>query len=169
MRVSMIVAAGRRWQIGLNNNLLWHIPEDLKHFKNLTTNHHIIMGRKTFESIGKALPNRTSIVLSKSGFKADNVFTCKDIDEALNLAKENGEDEVFIIGGAKVYNATLPLVDRLYLSIVDYDGRADTFFPQVVLRDWQLLDEKTYPQSVNKDGEKIPAWQYFILQRMPKA
>ena len=95
MKVSMIVAYGKNYQIGLNNALLWHIPEDLKNFKRLTNGHHILMGRKTFESIGFPLPNRTSVVLSQNGFSFDGVHTFKEIQEALDFCKQNEEEEVY--------------------------------------------------------------------------
>lgn len=166
MKISMIVAIGKKGQLGKDNQLLWHIPEDLKNFKKLTTNHHIIMGRKTFESIGKPLPNRTSIVLSKNDFKANGIFTCKSIEEAINLCKERGEQEVFIIGGGELYRSTIENVDRIYLSKVYYDGDADTYFPTLKTQDWIILEEINYKETNNEDGTKIPAWQFCILERL---
>jgi dihydrofolate reductase len=167
MRLSVIVAIGRRAQIGLENRLLWHIPEDLKLFKTLTTGHCIIMGRKTYESIGKPLPNRTLIVLSRSALEIEGAHVCKSLDEAVRLCEDLGEDEAFVIGGGEVYREAMKICDRLYLSNVDYDGPADTYFVPVIWREWQVLDEQKYPQSTGKNGEAIPAWQHFVLERLP--
>jgi dihydrofolate reductase len=167
MRLSIIVAVGKAWQIGLDNKLLWHIPEDLKLFKEITTGHHLIMGRKTFESIGKPLPNRTSVVLSKSGFNAEGVFTSESLLKAVKFCESRGESEAFIVGGGEVYKEALPIADRLYLTTVDYNGKADTFFPPINFKNWQMMDEKKYEKSIGKNGEEIPSWQHFILQRIP--
>lgn len=164
MTLSMIVAVGNNYEIGLNNQLLWHISEDLKHFKALTNGHHIIMGRNTFESIGRPLPNRTSIVLSNSGFEYEGVFTCKGLESAVAVCKDNGEEEAFIIGGAKVYKDTYDKVDRLYLSRVDFDGEADTFFPKIDINDWNIEKEVKY--EAKEDG--TPAWTYQLLERADK-
>ncbi|MDR1461267.1 MAG: dihydrofolate reductase [Campylobacteraceae bacterium] len=168
MRLSIVVAVGKAWQIGLNNRLLWYIPEDLKLFKELTVGHHLIMGRKTYQSIGKPLPNRTSVVLSKKGFGADNVFTCESLQKAIEFCKDRGEEEAFVVGGGEIYKEALSYAQRLYLTTVDYNGKADTFFPPINFRNWQVINEKKYEKSIGKNGEKIPAWQYFILQKIPK-
>jgi dihydrofolate reductase len=162
------VAVGKAWQIGLNNRLLWHIPEDLKLFKELTVGHHLIMGRKTYQSIGKPLPNRTSVVLSKSGFNTSNVFTCESLQKAIEFCESRGEEESFVIGGGEIYKEALPYADRLYLTTVDYNGKADTFFPPINFRNWQLINEKKYEKSIGKNADIIPAWQHFILQKIPK-
>ena len=162
MTLSMIVAIGNNYEIGLNNQLLWHISEDLKHFKRLTNGHHIIMGRNTFESIGRPLPNRTSIVLSRSGFTHEGVFTCKDLDEAVKLCEANKEEEAFIIGGANVYNDTYAQVSRLYLTRVDFEGEADTFFPSVDMQEWNIKEEVHH--EALPDG--TPAWTYQLLERI---
>ena len=131
MKISMIVAYGKNWEIGLNNEMLWHISEDFKNFKTITSGHHILMGRKTFESIGKPLPNRTSIVLSNTGFKHEGVHTFNDIQEAFNFARESAEEELFIIGGANIYETLFPYVDKMYLSEVDFEGVADAFLKPI--------------------------------------
>ena len=134
MKISMIVAYGKNWEIGLNNEMLWHISEDFKNFKTITSGHHILMGRKTFESIGKPLPNRTSIVLSNSGFKHEGVHTFNDIQEAFNFARESAEEELFIIGGANIYETLFPYVDKMYLSEVDFEGVADAFLNLLIFQ-----------------------------------
>ena len=164
MKVSMIVAYGKNCQIGLNNALLWHIPEDLKNFKRLTNGHHILMGRKTFESIGFPLPNRTSVVLSNNGFSFDGVHTYGEIEKALDFCRQNGEDEVFIMGGAQVYKLAFPYVDKLYLSEVDYDDEADAFLEKIDFSNWDLEEEQTFDE-INENEKKIPAWTFKILNK----
>lgn len=132
MKVSMIAAiASENRAIGKNNKLIYHIHEDLQRFKELTTNHLVIMGRKTFESIGKALPNRINIVITRQpNFSAENVVVTHSLDEALRLAELKARDEeVFIIGGGLVYKEAIGKADKLYLTIVEGTPSADTFFP----------------------------------------
>jgi dihydrofolate reductase len=163
MKVSMIVAYGKNYQIGLNNALLWHIPEDLKNFKRLTNGHHILMGRKTFDSIGFPLPNRTSVVLSKGNFSHDGVHVYDEIKNAIDFCKNNNEDELFIMGGAQVYKLAFPFVDKLYLSEVDYDDAADAFLDKIDFTKWDLIDEQHF-EEIN-DGKKIPAWTFKTLTK----
>lgn len=164
MKISMIVAYGKNYQIGLNNALLWHIPEDLKNFKKLTNGHHILMGRKTFESIGFPLPNRTSVVLSNNGFTFDGVHTFSKIEEALEFCKNNGEDEVFIMGGAQVYKLAFPFVNKLYLSEVNYDGEADAFIEEIDFTNWWLEEEDHYDE-INEDGKTVPEWTFRVYNK----
>jgi len=130
MKISMICAIAENRAIGKNNELLWHIPEDFKHFKEITDGHAMIMGQKTYESIGRPLPNRTNIVLTKDkDFNAEGVVVCYSIPEALKKAEDTGEKEVFIIGGGSIYAQFIDLADKLYLTIVEGNFEADTFFP----------------------------------------
>jgi len=130
MKISMISAIAENRAIGKNNQLLWHIPEDFKHFKETTTGHAMIMGQKTFESIGRPLPNRMNIVLTNDkNFSFDGVVVCYSIPEALKKAEETGEQEVFIIGGGSIYKQFIDLADKLYLTIIEGNFEADTFFP----------------------------------------
>ncbi len=123
------IASGNR-ALGKDNNLIYKIPEDLKRFKELTSGHIIIMGRKTFESIGKALPNRTNIVVTHDpNFSGENVVVTHSLDEALRLAELRGDEEVFIIGGGQIYQEAINKADKLYLTIVEGNPEADTFFP----------------------------------------
>ena len=162
MKISMIVAYGKNWQIGLDNQMLWHISEDFKNFKTITSGHHILMGRKTFESIGKPLPNRTSIVLSNSGFEHDGVESFNDVQKALDFARQSGEEELFIIGGANIYETMFPYVDKMYLSEVDFDGTADAFLKEIDFTSWDLTEEKEYSPVV-VDGEvKSPSWKFKV-------
>lgn len=165
MIVSMIVAYGKNWEIGLDNKMLWHISEDFKNFKKITTGHHLIMGRKTFESIGKPLPNRTSVVLSKSGFSYDGVYSYSNIEEALNFCKKQNEKEVFIIGGALIYELCFPYVDKLYLSKVDYKGEADAFFKPIDFTKWTQTEEKNYDAIIENGKIISPAWSFKIYEK----
>lgn len=138
MIVSLIAAMDRRRGIGLGNRLPWRLSADLKRFRELTMGHHIIVGRKTFESIGKPLAGRQMMVVTRdSGFQAEGCLVCHSPAEALRLASERGESEVFIIGGAEIYNQSIAQSDRLYLTLVDAEVAADTFFPKFDERDWQ--------------------------------
>ena len=158
----MIVAYGKNWEIGLNNEMLWHISEDFKNFKTITSGHHILMGRKTFESIGKPLPNRTSLVLSNSGFENEGVHTFSDVQEAFNFARESAEEELFIIGGANIYETLFPYVDKMYLSEVDFEGVADAFLKPIDFSTWDLLEEKSYDEILEHGKIKSPSWKFKV-------
>ena len=129
--ISIIAALAKNNRaIGLNNQLLWHISEDLKRFKKLTIGHPIIMGQKTFESIGKALPGRTNIILTKNtAFTASGCIIAHSIDNAIKKASQTDKEEVFIIGGGQVYAQTIGMADKLYLTLVEGDFKGDVFFP----------------------------------------
>lgn len=133
MKISMIAVIGKKRELGKNNKLLWHIPEDMKHFKNTTSGHVVIMGRKTFESIGKPLPNRTNIVVTNNkNYKAQGCQVAYSIEEAINFAKQNDTSkypEIFIIGGGQLYSQGIKYADKLYLTIVNQEATADTYFP----------------------------------------
>lgn len=165
MKISMIVAYGKNWEIGLDNKMLWHISEDFKNFKKITSGHHILMGRKTFESIGKPLPNRTSLILSKSGFSYDGVYTFDEVQKAFDFAKSNGEDELFIIGGANIYETLFPYVNKMYLSEVDFEGKADAFLKPIDFSSWKLVEQKDY-EAIKEDGKvKSPAWSFKVWEK----
>lgn len=147
---SIIVAIGKNREIGKGNKLLWHIPEDLKNFKEITTGKTVIMGRKTFESIGRPLPNRKNIVLSKNGDKES--FEQKGIKLYQNLENliadyKNYEEEIFIIGGEQIYREFMQkgLVRRLYISYIEFsDSEADAYFPEINYNSWKIIKEKNY-------------------------
>lgn len=130
MKVSIIVAASANGVIGKDNDMPWHIPEDLKRFKEITTGHHVIMGRATFESIGKALPNRTIIVLTRDKeYVAPGCKMCHSLASGLSLARMAGEKEVFIAGGGNVYDQAIELADKIYLTRIQEVIEGDTYFP----------------------------------------
>ena len=146
MTLSILVAMGRNRVIGRDNRLPWRLPVDLQRFKTLTMNHAIIMGRKTYDSIGRALPGRRSFVLSRSTrFHPEGVTVVRSLDEA--LAACEGEDEVFVIGGGSLYQEALQRADRLYLTQIEADFEGDVFFPEVDLGEWNLVAEERYPSD----------------------
>ncbi len=143
--ISMIAVIGKNNELGLNNKLLWHLPNDLKFFKKVTLNHTVIMGKNTYLSIGRKLPNRVNIVLSTT-LTSNEVIVCKNLNEALKYIKD--DEEVFIIGGEKVYELFLPYADNLYLTEVDKNAEADAYFP--------FFDKTLYERRVldkNNDGD----------------
>ncbi len=131
--INIIAAIDSKKGLGKDNKLIWHISDDLKRFKSLTLNHPIIMGRKTFQSIGKALPQRTNIVITKNPeFRAEGVLVVNSLEDAVSKAKvSEGSEEIYIIGGGQVFKEALEkeLIDRLYLTLIDGNFNADTFFP----------------------------------------
>lgn len=148
MKLSIIAAIGKNRELGKNNALLWSIPEDMKHFRELTTGHAIIMGQKTYESIGRPLPNRTNIVLTwDKDFQAPGCTVCFSMEGAIARAKETESEEAFVIGGGSIYAQALPLADRLYLTLVDGVFDADVFFPEY--SDFSQVIDRRESQDVN--------------------
>lgn len=138
---TIVVAMGEKNEIGADNKLLWHLPKDLKHFKDLTSGHPVIMGRKTYESIGKALPNRTNIVISrKKDWFQEGILIVGSIKEALKFAKKIDE-EVFIIGGGNIYEQTMEKADKLEVTLVKTELKADTYFPKIDPKVWKKTNE----------------------------
>lgn len=139
---SIIVAVCNNNVIGGNNKLLWHISEDLKRFKNITTGHTIIMGRKTFESLKKPLPNRHHVILTRDkNYKVDsNQVTVVNDIETIMKTYENSGSEIFIIGGGEIYNLFLPYCDKLYLTKVNKDFEGDTYFPEINYNEWTVTE-----------------------------
>lgn len=159
MIISQIVAVAENRAIGKDNDLIWRLPADLKYFKEITTGHHIIMGRKNYESIGRPLPNRTSIIITRNkDYKAEGCIIVHSLDEALKIANQNGETEAFIIGGGEIYKNSMELTDKIYYTEVHETFEADTFYPELdtsiwkeVSREKHFKDEKnTYDYSFVK-------------------
>lgn len=141
---TIIVAMGKNNEIGKDNELLWHLPKDLKHFKNLTSGHPIIMGRKTYESIGKPLPNRTNIVISrKKDWFEEGILIVGSIKEAIKFAKKIDPD-FYIIGGGTIYEQTMEKADKLEVTIVDATLDADTYFPKINPKIWAKTKEECH-------------------------
>lgn len=149
MIISMIAAMDENRLIGADNSLPWHLPADFKHFKQVTMARPIIMGRKTFESIGRPLPGRKNIVLSRGEFSHDGVVTVSTIDEALREASQgvaDGEvDEVMIIGGANLYQQMIDKADKLYLTHVKTSCEGDAWFPEVDMSEWEVVSQQSMP------------------------
>lgn len=141
--INIIAAISKNNVLGGNNTLLWHLPSDLKRFKKLTTGSTVIMGRKTFESIGKPLPNRKNIVVSRTKLSIDGVDVVDNISDALT-------DDCFIIGGGQIYEKTIDIADKIYLTVIDSDFKGDTFFP-VIGDDWKITSVEWHkPDKKNK-------------------
>ena len=146
--ITMIVAAAANHTIGKDNQLLWHISEDLKRFKQLTSGHAIIMGRKTFESLPKALPNRTNIVITrKKDYSAPGAHVCHSLEEALEMAST--DPQPFIIGGGEIYKQALPFTDTIELTRVHKAFEGDAFFPEISPLTWECVQESEKKQTAS--------------------
>ena len=160
--IVLMAAMGRNRELGFGNKLPWHLPDDLKRFKEITRGHSIIMGRKTYESIGKALPERKNIVVTRNaGYQAPGAVVVGSIEEAFKEAGNGGDEDVFVIGGGEIYKLALPYADRMYLTFVDAEIPADTYFPEFSESEWQATnavpheaDEKHAHRFVFKTYEK---------------
>lgn len=162
MKVSFIVAMSENNVIGIDNKLPWHLKDDLQNFKKLTMGHHILMGRKTFESIGKALPGRMSLVISSEPrANQESVFWFTSIFRAIKQAERNGEEELFIIGGEKIFKYALSLVDRIYLTEVKGVIKGDTYFPQLSLKNWKLISTQEFSKNADNDYD----FSFKVLDR----
>ena len=162
MIISAIVAVANNRVIGKDNDIPWYLPADLKYFKKTTLDHHILMGRKCYSSIGKPLPKRTNVIITRDPyFISSNCLVARSIEEALEMAYDNGEKECFIIGGGTIYNQTQELWDRLYLTEVDLDVEGDIFFPEINLEEWTLVTET--PNE--PDGKNPYHYTFKVLHR----
>lgn len=148
MRLSLIVAMNAGRVIGRRGELPWRLSADLRRFRRLTMGHHLIMGRATYESIGRPLPGRTSLVLSRNeAYEANHsaVHVVRSLDEACEVAERAGDSEAFVIGGGEIYRLALPSVDRMYITHVEADVAGDAFFPQWNPTDWEVVSEEEQP------------------------
>ena len=163
--LSIIVAKAKNNIIGKDNSLIWHLPEDLKRFKELTTGHTIIMGRKTFESLGRVLPNRKHLVFSQNpDFKVNNenvevVHSMLQIQEYI----EN-EEETFVIGGAMIYNLLMPHVTKMYVTQINQDFEGDAFFPRIDAEKWEIIDKQ---KGIQDDNNKLD-YEYITYKKINK-
>ena len=160
--LSIIVAKAKNNTIGKDNKLLWHIPDDLRRFKELTINHNIIMGRKTFESIGRILPNRKHIIFSQNpDFKIENE-NIEIVHSMLQIQQYiEDENENFVIGGAMIYNLLMPYVTKMYVTEIDKDFEGDTVFPRINPDVWQEISREEGP----KDEENDFKYEYVVYKR----
>ncbi len=158
-KLSIIVAMAQNRTIGVNNTLPWRCPEDLKHFKALTMGHHMIMGRKTYDSIGKPLPGRTTVVVTRNtDLSIDGCVVAHSLQEA--IASCAGDQEIFVVGGAELYRQAIPLVDTLYLTEIQQDVEGDAFFPEFDANLWQETAREIRAQETPQ-----PLAYHFVTYR----
>jgi len=149
MTISLIVAAAENNAIGKNNQLLWHLPNDLKFFKNTTWGMPVIMGRKTFEAVNKPLPGRFNIVITRqAAWKAEGTIAATDLDDAIQKAKATNCNEIFVIGGGEIYQQSMALADKIYITRVHALLDGDTFFPEIDEHTWQLTALQEFDADV---------------------
>ncbi len=161
MKISLIVAFDENQLIGNNNQLPWHLPADLKHFKTITMGHHMIMGRKTFDSIGKPLPGRVSVIVTRQkDLNIDGCVVVNTMDEALEKCKS--QEEVFIIGGAQIFKCTLPTATDLYVTQIHHQFEGDTWFPEISEKEWMEVSR----EKVKADEKNV--WDYSFIRYTKK-
>ncbi len=161
MKISIVVAAAENGVIGKDNQLLWKLSSDLKRFKSITNGHFILLGRKTFESIGKPLPNRTSLIISRN-FECDfeNCFVFKTINDAIVFAAQQNQQEIFVVGGGEIYKQILPLTNTIHLTIVHTEIDGDTYF-EYDDSNWKVMHSAFIPKDEKNEFDTT----YFILER----
>jgi len=160
MIVSIVVAISQNYAIGKDNKLLWYLPKDLKHFKEITTGHTVIMGRKTYESVGKPLPNRRNIIITRQRVMIEGCEVVNSVEAALALCKD--EAEVFIVGGAEIYRQALHLTDRIYLTIIHENFEGDTYFPEIKADLWK----ETERQDHEPDEKNLLPYSFITYERV---
>ena len=149
MILSIIGAKGKNNVIGLDNNLIWQLPDDLKYFKNKTIGHYILMGRKTYLSLGKKLKDRKIIIVTRDHhFQVDDCVSVNSIESGLNHATENGETELFICGGEQIYRQLINKVDKLYITHVDCELKGDSYFPEFNPREWTVKNINIHEKDI---------------------
>jgi dihydrofolate reductase len=160
--ISLIAAIGKNNELGKGNTLLWKLPADMQHFIKITSLHTVIMGRKTFESIGKPLPNRRNIVITRdANYKKEGVEIAHSLSGALDIVGNNNE-EVFIIGGAEIYKQTMPIADKLYITHIEAeDSGADSFFPEIIPIAWNEISH----EERKKDGKNLFDYTFSIYEK----
>ena len=162
MTISLVVAASENNAIGKNNQLLWHLPNDLRFFKNITWGMPVIMGRKTYESFNKLLPGRFNIVITRQAdWKAEGVIVAKDLQSALQKASETNCNEVFVIGGGEIYKWAIDIADKIYITRVNSNFDADTFFPAIDESKWKLTSNKDF----DTDEKHAYAYSFQVWER----
>jgi dihydrofolate reductase len=156
--ITIIVAVDRQNGIGKNDQLPWHLTDDLKHFRRVTMGHHVLLGSKTYESSKGKMPGRKLIVLSRdSAFQPEDAQVARNLEEGIEIARTAGEDELFIIGGAMVYGLAMPKATRMYLTRVDTDAKCDVFFPAYDESEWKLVNGQHFAAGGKND------WDFEIL------
>lgn len=161
MKISIVVAAAENGVIGKDNKLLWKLSSDLKRFKSITNGHYILLGRKTFESIGKPLPNRTSLIISRNyACSLENCHVFKTINDAIVFAAQQNQDEIFVIGGGEIYKQILPLANTIHLTLVHTEKEGDTLF-EYDDSSWKVISS----EFVAKDDKNEFDSTYIVLER----
>ena len=168
MKFALIVAMAKNQTIGIKNTLPWHLPNDLKYFKKVTMAKPIIMGRKTYESIGRPLPGRTNIVITRqSDYQAEGIVVVNSLQQALDKAEDisfvAGHEEVMVIGGSEIYQQALLKADRLYITHVHADVEGDAFFPQVSWSDWQEVQREDHAADPEGTEKRNPFDYSFVV------
>lgn len=165
MIISTIVAAAKNGVIGKDNQIPWYLSEDLKFFKRTTINHHIIMGRKCFESIGRPLPKRTNIIVTRNPYYiASGCLVVHSIEEALELAQNNGETEAFIIGGGMIYEQSAEYWDRVYFTEVHAEVEGDIFFPKLDTQIWNKVKSEAHQADAKNEYD----FTFQVYERIEK-
>ena len=159
MTITIVVAISENHAIGKDNKLLWYLPNDLKHFKEITSGHTVIMGRKTYESVGKPLPNRRNIIITRQNITIEGCEVVNSIEAALALCAE--EAEVFIVGGAEIYKQSMHLTDRIYLTIVHKDFDGDSYFPEINPNEWH----ETAREDHEPDAKNTLPYSFVTLEK----
>lgn len=163
MKISLIVAMDQNGVIGKDNQLPWHLPNDLKHVKEITTGHAIVLGRKNYESIGKPLPNRTNIILTRDkNYSAEGCVVLHSVEEVLNYCKD--KDEIFIFGGAEIYALFMPYVEKMYITKIYHEFDGDVYFPEINWQEWGI---KIKSKGI-RDEKKPYFYEYLIYERIKK-
>jgi dihydrofolate reductase len=162
--ISLIAAASENSVIGKDNKLPWHLPTDMKYFKNITWGMPVIMGRKSFEALGEALRGRTNIVVTRNKkWKAEGVKTVQTIDQAINVASQTDAKEIYIIGGGQIFQAAMPSADRIYLTLVHENFEGDAFFPEIRQDEWKLVSNR----DCDPDEKNAYALSFQVWERKP--
>ena len=159
--ISLLVAMAKNRVIGADNRIPWHLPDELKIFKRLSMGHHIVMGRKTWDSINRLLPGRTTVIVTRQkNFEVPGAIVVHSIKEAIDACK--GDDEIFVIGGAHIFRETLPIADRIYLTIVDAEPEGDTFMPELDMSEWR----ETSSEDHAADAKHAYAFRFTVFDRI---
>jgi dihydrofolate reductase len=161
LTISLVVAAAKNNAIGKEGALPWHLPNDMKHFKNVTWAMPVIMGRKTFETLGKPLKGRKNIVITRQkGFKPEGAIVVNNFEDALFVAKETDAKEAMVIGGGEIYKMAFAKAGRIYLTRVDAEPEGDTFFPELDKKAWKLVSQKdNLPDEKNSYAHSFQVWE----------
>ena len=161
---SIMVARSDNQVIGKDNDLVWHMPADLKYFKETTMGHYAIMGRKTYEAVDKPLPGRTNVIVTRqSDYRREGCIVVHSVEEALALGEENGQEEVFILGGSQIYELTLArdLVDRIYLTEINAEFDGDSFFPEIDMAQWREVKREEH----EADKKNPHPYAFVVLEK----